>query len=91
MPQSELDSLQATLNASINTIRDELTTGAYPDLSSLAVEPHPLDDASHIASRKFFEAQTTALGKTLLPPVAAARLPPPTSSCPCMIYWLFSQ
>jgi hypothetical protein len=70
MSQSELDSLQNTLNAAINAFRHELTSGAYPDLSSLATEPHPLDDASHVPSRKLFEAQTTIVGKTPLPPIS---------------------
>lgn len=68
MPQSELDSLQATLNVAIDTVRDELSRGGYPELSSLAIEPHPLDNASHLPSRKLFEAQTTAVGVSLFTP-----------------------
>ena len=76
MPQPELDSLQATLNAAIDTIRHELSSGGYPDLSSLAIEPHPLDNASHMPSRKLFEAQTTAIGKAPIPLIIVVLLPP---------------
>ncbi|KAF8515741.1 S-adenosyl-L-methionine-dependent methyltransferase [Gautieria morchelliformis] len=72
---SELDSLQVTLNAAIDTIRMELRSAGYPELSTLATQPHPLDESSNLPSRKLFEAQTTAVGKHLHPlPSALGRL-----------------
>jgi hypothetical protein len=62
---SELDSLQVTLNAAIDTIRVELRSAGYPELSTLATQPHPLDETSNLPSRRLFEAQTTAVGKHL--------------------------
>lgn len=90
MPRSELDSLQATLNSAIDTIRQELSTAAYPDLSSLSIEPHPLDDPAQVPSRNLFEAQSTAIGENFLFPsyCCCSLIPSLSSSCPC-VFCLF--
>ncbi|OBZ67746.1 Demethylsterigmatocystin 6-O-methyltransferase [Grifola frondosa] len=56
-PQSELDLLQAHLNASIDAFREELAAAALPPLSSQAPEAHVLDDPSFLPSPRLFEAR----------------------------------
>ena len=59
---SELDSLQNTFNAAIDTIREELKANGLPELSTLSTVPHPYDEGSKLPSTKFYRARDTAIG-----------------------------
>jgi hypothetical protein len=59
---SELDTLQGTLNQSIDAIRLCLKSEGYPEFSTLATEPHPLDNALNLPSRELYRALNTAIG-----------------------------
>jgi len=59
---SELDSLQNTLNAALDTIREELKSNGLPELSTLSTTSHPFDEASTLPTPKFYQAQNTAIG-----------------------------
>ncbi|KAK7464327.1 hypothetical protein VKT23_006495 [Stygiomarasmius scandens] len=58
---SELDSLQNTLNAALDTIREELKSNGLPELSTLSTTSHPFDEASTLPTPKFYQAQNTAI------------------------------
>jgi len=60
---SELESLQTSLNTSINALKAELEAQKLPELSLRSQVPHPLDEASFLPSPALYEARRTAVGK----------------------------
>ncbi|KAH7886567.1 S-adenosyl-L-methionine-dependent methyltransferase [Phlebopus sp. FC_14] len=60
---SELRSLQSTLNQAIDAFAEALNEQKLPDLSSVALEPHPLDDIDFLPSVSLFTARREALGQ----------------------------
>ncbi|TRM59078.1 S-adenosyl-L-methionine-dependent methyltransferase [Schizophyllum amplum] len=58
---NEISSLQQTLNAALDAIKDEIRLGELPDLSSTATSPHPLDDPNVLVSPRLFEARRLTL------------------------------
>ena len=62
MLSTELDCLQANLNAALNSIREELVKHQLPDLSNTSTERHPLDEPTFACPERLYTARRLALG-----------------------------
>jgi hypothetical protein len=66
MSLSEITSLQATLNAALDTFKAELAAQQISEPSLNTSKPHPTDDIAFLPTPAMFEARRTVLACLVL-------------------------
>lgn len=59
---SQIESLQASLNAALDALRDEMKRLSLPELSSTNPHRHSMDEPGFVCSPRLYEARRLAIG-----------------------------